>query len=142
MIRDMLRSAFPQYWSFGDRRLAAIMAVLMLALIGLMGWLALIVIDSANIAPTKTIVTVVETKEVVPAHTTTMVVFVGKAALPTMTYNPKSYHLHFKITGKELDFAAEKKFFDEINTGDKIEVDYGLGRISGDCIPMKIRSAH
>jgi hypothetical protein len=129
MIKDILNDIFPPYWSFGDKCLATLMAL------GVLGLLAFIIVDSVGITPTKTTVTVVEEKQVVPAHTT--YIMTGKIFIPQ--HHPKSYRLHFKIDGEEVSLTVEKKFFDDIKVGDKIEVDYGFGRLSNSRKPTKIR---
>ncbi|HBP00536.1 TPA: hypothetical protein DD617_05125 [Candidatus Uhrbacteria bacterium] len=77
----------------------------------------------------------VEVKQVVPAHTS--IILVGKVMIP-QSY-PESYRLHFKIDGKEVFSPIEKKFFNEVNVGDKVEVDYGFGRLSHSYQPTRIR---
>ena len=135
MIRGILRDIFSRYSSFGDRCLAALIALLMLAGVGLLGLLAFILVDSVGITPSKTVITLVEAKQVVPAHTTT--ILVGKVIVPQ--YHPESYRVHFKIDEEEISPTVEKKFFDDINVGDKIEVDYGYGRLSNSHQPTQIR---
>jgi len=130
MIKDILNNISP-YSSFEDKCLLA--ALMALCLVGLLGLLAFILVDSVGITPTKTTVTVVEEKQVVPAHTT--YILVGKIFIPQ--HHPKSYRLHFKIDGKKVSLTVEKKFFDDIKVGDKIEVDYGFGRLRRQ--PTKIR---
>ena len=135
MIRDMLSDVFSRYSSFGDRCLAALMALLMLAAVGLVVLLGFVLVDSVGITPTKTTITVVEVKEVVPAHITT--ILVGKVIVPQ--YRPESYRLHFKIDGEEVSPEVKKQFFDDVNVGDRIEVDYGFGRLSNSHQPTRIR---
>ena len=74
MIKDILNHIFPPYLSFGDRCLAAFLALLVLATVGLLGLLSFIFVDSVGITPTKTMAAVVEAKQVVPAHTTIILV--------------------------------------------------------------------
>jgi hypothetical protein len=135
MIKDILNDIFSPYSSFGDKCLAALIALLMLVGVGLLGLLAFILVDSVGITPTKTTVTVVEEKQVVPP--TTYILMAGKIFIPQ--HHPKSYRLHFKIDGEEVSLTVEKKFFDDIKVGDKIEVDYGFGRLSNSRQPTKIR---
>jgi len=135
MIKDILSDIFSPCSSFGDRCLAALMGLLMLAVVGLLGLLAFILVDSIGITPTKTTATVVEAKQVVPAHTTT--ILVGTVIVPQ--YHPESYRLHFKIEGEEVSPTVKKKFFDDIKVGDRIEVDYGFGRLSNSRQPTQIK---
>src|SRR3989344_5300182 len=99
MIRDMLSDVFSRYSSFGDKCLAALMALLMLAAVGLVVLLGFVLVDLVGITPTKTTITVVELKQVVPAHTT--ISLVGKVTT-VLQYHPESYRLHFKIDGEEV----------------------------------------
>jgi hypothetical protein len=136
MIKDILNDIFSSYSSFEDRCLAALMALLMLVGVGLLGLLVFILVDSVGITPTKTTVTVVDEKQVVPVHTT-YILMGGKIFIPQ--HHPESYRLHFKIDGEEVSLTVDKKFFDDIKVGDKIEVDYGFGRLSNSHQPTKIR---
>lgn len=137
MIRGILDDIFSPYSSFGDRFFAALIA---LFIIGLVGLLSFFLIDSVSITSTKTVVTVVEAKQVVPAHTTTTMVMIGKILHPIITHHPESYYLHFKIDDEELDSGVEKEFFDTVDVGERIEVDYGFGRLSGSYNPVRFRS--
>jgi len=129
MIRDVLGDIFSSYSSFEERCIGvfvALVALLVVAAVGLLGLLAFVTVDSVGIIPTKTTTSVVEVKQVVPAHTTA--ILVGKVIVPQ--YHPESYRLHFKIDGEELSPTVEKKFFDHVRVGDRIEADYGFGRLS------------
>lgn len=110
-------------------------ATLALFAIGCVALLGFVLVDSVGITPTKTTITEVEMKQVVPAYTTT--ILVGKVMVPQ--FHPESYRLHFKIDGEELSPTVEKNFFDNIRVGDKIEVDYGFGRLSNSHKPTQIR---
>ncbi len=142
MIKDMLSDIFSPFSSFGEKCMSALMMLLMILVAGLLGWLIFILVNSVGITPTKTAITVVESKQVVPAHTTTMFVMSGKVMVPITTYHPESYKLHFKIDVKDLESTVEKEFFDSVKTDEKIEVDYGFGRLNGSYEPVRIRFAH
>lgn len=135
MFRDILSDIFSCYSSFGDRCMAAFLALLMLTVVGLLGLLAFTFVDSVGITSTKTTIATVEVKRVVPAYTT--IILVGKVTVPQ--YHPESYRLHFKIDGENISFTVERKFFDDVNVGDGIEVDYGFGRLSNSHQPTEIR---
>ncbi len=135
MIRDIVSDIISPHSSFGDRFLAALMALVMLLVSGLVALLGFVLVDSVGITPTKTATTVVEAKQVVSAYTTT--VLMGKVFVPQ--YYPESYQVHFRIDGEELSPTIEKKFFDDIRVGDRIEVDYGFGRLSNSRQPTQIR---
>lgn len=138
MIGDILDNIFSPYSSFGERCLAAFIVLTVLLAIGLVGLLVCMLVDSVGIAPTKTTVATVEAKQVIPAHTTTMLV--GKIMVPQ--FHPESYRLHFKIDGYKISPTVEKKIFDEVNVGERIEVDYGFGRLSNTHQPTRIRLAN
>ncbi len=142
MIKWTLNDILSPHSSLGDRCLAALIALLMLFAFGLLGWLVFILVNSAGIAPTKTTVTVVEEKQVIPAYTVTTLVMSGKVMVPITTYYPESRQLCFKIDGQGLKSTVDKKFFDRIKTGESIEVDYGRGRLNGSYEPVRIRRVH
>lgn len=135
MIRDILSDIFSPHSLLVDRCLAAFIALLMLVLVGLLGVLGYALVDSVGITPAKTAVTVVEVKQVVPAYTT--VILTGKVTVPQ--YHPESYQLHFMIDGEKFSPTVEKRFFDDVNVGDRIEVDYGFGRLSNSRQPTRIK---
>jgi hypothetical protein len=54
-------------------------------------------------------------------------------------FHPESYRLHFEIEGEKISTSVKKKFFDDIRVGDRIEVDYGFGRLSNSHKPTQIR---
>jgi len=141
MIREFLSDIFDPNLSFGDRCLATLIVTLVVllvpAVIGLLGLLGYMLADFAGIAPAKTAVTVVEEKKVVPAQTT--VILMKNGMFPQCS--PESYRLHFKIDGKELTFTVKREFFNSINVGDKIEVGYGFGRLTGSLQPIRIKLA-
>jgi len=142
MIKGILSDIFSPHSSFGERCLAALIALFTVLVAWLLGWLIFFLVNSMGIGPTKTAITMVEAKQVVPAYTTTTFVVSGKVMVPITTYFPESYELRFKIDAKNLKSAVEKDFFDRVKTGEKIEVDYGFGRLNGSYEPVRIRSVH
>ncbi len=126
MFRDTIGDIFSPFLTFGDRCLAALTVLLMIVAIGLVVLLGFILVDSAGVTPTKTTITVVEAKEVVPARTT--IILIDKVIVPQ--HHPESYRLHFKIDGEEVSPTVKEKFFNDIEVGDRIEVDYGFSRLS------------
>lgn len=138
MIRDILSDIFSPYSSFGERCLAVIIALVILIVVGLLGLLAFTIVDSVGVSPTKTAVTMIEDKHIVPAYTT--IIMAGK--VPTPQFHPESYQIHFKIDGEKISSSVKKNFFDDVNVGDKIKVDYGFGRLSKSYQPKIIELAH
>ena len=140
MIKETINDFFfSPYSSFVEKCIGAFVVLILLIIVGLLGLLSFIAIDSVGITPMKTVVTVVEEKRIIPSHTTTGLIPVGKVMVPTIQHHPKSHRLRFKIDGKEFDYTVEKDFFDGLNAGDKIEVDYGFGRLTGQYWPARIR---
>jgi hypothetical protein len=115
----------------------AIIILLILAVVGLIVLMGLTIIDTVGITPTKSVITIVEVKQVVPAHTSNVLV----GHIPAHLHHPESYKLYFKIDEEELSPEVEKKFFDDVKVGDKIEVDYGFGRLSNSHQPTQIKLA-
>ncbi len=126
----MVSSVFSPSTSFGEKCALSLLALCMLSMVVFLGLSGLGVINSENLPSTGTAITVVEQKEIIPAYTT---------MLPGSSHQPESYLIKFKIEGKEKSFAPEKELFDGINPGDKIEVDYGHGRLTGSDKPIRIR---
>ncbi len=135
MIREILSDIFSPYSSLGERCWATLIVLLVLVIVGLFCYLGFTFVDSAAITPTRMTVTVVDVKEVVPAYTT--IIMVRNVTIPE--YNPESYRLHFKLDGEKVSSSVEKKLFEEINVGDRIEVVYGFGRLSKSHQPTRIR---
>ncbi len=115
---------------------AFILLLIVLAMVGLLMFMAIILIDVC-VAPIKTTVTTIETKLIIPASST-MVPF-GRVMVSKD--KPESYQLRFDIKGEEISSSVEKELFDSVVTNDKIEVRYKSGRKSGLCIPVKIKKS-
>ena len=141
MFKFVWDQIFSPYTHSVDRFLMAVIAVLFLVLLGVLIVGMMSFIDSVGVTPTKTTTTVVEQKHVVPAHTTIAMMLVGKVMVPITTHHPESYYLDFKIDGKDMESSVDKNFFDKLTVGEKIEVDYGLGRLTGNCTSVNIRAA-
>ncbi len=127
---------FSPYSTFGERFRAFVILLVEIVVIGLLVFVAFCLIDSVAITPTKTTTTTIEAKQITPAHTT--MIMAGKVMVPQ--YYPESYQLLFEIKGEEISSSVEKEFFDCVVTNDKIEVDYGFGRLSGLCVPVTIKT--
>src|SRR3989339_310561 len=128
----MIRDIFSSLSSFIDKCLEALLVFIA---VGLLGLLIFIMVDSVGITPTNTTTTVVEVRQVVPAHTT--ILLLGETTFPQ--YHPESYRLYFKIDGEKVFLTVGKKFFADVKVGDMIEVDYGFERLSKLPQPIKIR---
>lgn len=137
MIRDILSDIFSTELSFGNRCLAAFIILIILGLLVLVGLFGFVLVDSVRITPTKTAVVTVEEKQVIPTYTSIIMI----CKVVTTEYHPESYQLRFKVEGKEIYHAVEKKFFDNVSISDIIEVDYGFRRLSKSLQPTRIRLA-
>jgi hypothetical protein len=135
MFKDIWNDIFSPRSSFGERCLAALLLLLVPVLAGVVGVVGYIIVDSVALTPTKTAVTTIEVKQVVPAYMTTLIA--GKVIIPQ--YHPQSYRVRFKIDGEDVSSVIEKDFFDTVSVGDKIEVDYGFGRLSNSHHPTRIK---
>lgn len=134
---EMVDGTFSFSSLFGERGdMTLVQTLLMLGIVVSLGGLCLPVIDSIGIIYGKTAVTVVEVKQVIPAYSTPIMI---DWKTTQMQWHPASYRLHFKIDGEKTSFTVTEKFFADINVGDRIEVDYGLGRLSNSYVPTKIK---
>lgn len=138
MIMEILRDIVSPDSSLVDRFIATVFAVLMFIAIGLLVLLALSLVDSVGIKPSKSVVTQIEQKYVDPAHDTHSYILVGKVMVPQTTHHAESYHLSVIIDDEECDIPVDREFFDRISIGDNAKVDYGIGRITGKHIPTSI----
>ncbi|MGC8775704.1 MAG: hypothetical protein ACP5QN_00060 [Minisyncoccia bacterium] len=121
MVKDLLRDIFSKT-SFNEKCMSVFLLLLIVMTLISWGMLIFTIIASMGIFPTKTVVTVVEAKKVIPAYNTS--VMVGKIIIPQ--HQPGYYQIRTKIENEEIDIPVEKDFFDKINVGEKIKVDYGL----------------
>jgi hypothetical protein len=135
MIREILSDIFSPYSLFGERCLAAFVALTIIGVVILLGFLTFSMVDSVGVRSTNKTITIIEDKMVVPAYTT--FVLVGKVMVPQ--HHPESYQLHFDIDGEVVSPDVDMDFFNRVSIGDKIEVEYGFGRLSSSHVPTKIR---
>jgi|GEM_PF-2049408 len=126
-IRGVLNNIFSRHSSFGDRSWAAFMALIMLLYIVMALGLGVILIDSVSTGSLKSTTSRIEAKRARPARTA--IHPVGKIMVPQ--HLPQSYKLHFKIDGEKVALTTTKQFFDNIDVGDKIKVDYKIGILGG-----------
>jgi hypothetical protein len=146
MFKDLFSHLYSDIFSprstIGTRLLASLISLLMLLMVGVLGVLIFIVINTACISPTRTIGATIEKKDIIPAYTTTTMILAGKVIVPSTVYHPESYNIHFKIDRSEVSMNVSKTFFKTIAIGDKIEVDYGFGRLNNSYEPVNIRLAN
>jgi hypothetical protein len=135
MFKELFYEIFSPYSTFGERSLALFILLLIIFMVGLLAIVGFNIADSTAITPTKTVVTTIELKQTKNAYTT--MVMAGKVMVSQ--YHPESYLLHFKIDGEEISSNVDKKFFDSVTKNDKIEVNYGFGRMSHSCVPVTIK---
>jgi hypothetical protein len=141
MFRDLLRDIFSQYSTIGERCLALFILIITLVTVGGLMFLVFYFVDSVGIKATKTTTTIIESKEMIPSHSTTTFVMSGKVMIPIKTSYPESYELRFEINGTKCKATVKKEFFDGISVEEKIEVDYGFRRLTKSYEPVTIRVA-
>lgn len=135
MVKEIWNTLSPFRLPLKDRCVLAIFVLLILLIVGILGLSAFWLVDVVGINQANMAVTTVEIKQIVPAYT--IVSPVGKILVPV--YHSEVYLLHFKIDEEEISFAVYEKLFNDIKVGDRIEVDYGFGRLSNQHFPAKIR---
>lgn len=141
MFKDLFLAIFSPHSDFGDRCIALFSLLSMFFLVALLALAVFYVADSFSINATSSTTAMVERKEIVPPHVSTTLLPSGKVVIPISTHHPESYHLYFKIDGRECHLAVEKKLFDGFNIGDRIEVSYGFSRIMRTYMPVAVRVA-
>jgi hypothetical protein len=139
MFRDIFTYIFGRYSDLGDRFLGSVAALLMLALIYMLGTVTYCLVDTVGISATRTCQTALTKKETIPAHTTTVLVQTGKVLMPFSTHHSESYLLHFKINEAETTKEVDGSFYNAVKTGAVLEVYYGVTRISNSYKAVKIR---
>lgn len=88
-------------------------------------------IDFAGLEPTKTITTVVKQKEFTQTQKTGRAGFGGKVAISrTYKYTEEVYKIWFMMDGESVSMPVSKTYFDSVESGQEIQVDYGYGRLS------------
>jgi hypothetical protein len=140
MFKDIISDIFSHHSSLGDRLLALMIVLIMTIASGLLLFLVLLIVDSAALEGKETTTTTIEQLEVVPAHTTTSNILVGKVMVPQIIHHPESYHVHFDIKDTDTSISVSRPFFDSVDVGQRVEVNYGYGRLSGSYRPTAIRA--
>lgn len=139
MIRDLSETIFSRRSSLVEKLCAIITAFFLLACAALFAFMIFDFFNSEGLKATKTAITVIELKQVVPAHSSTITIVAGKVIFPQTTHHPESYRIHYSIDGKKLDSSVSKVFFDNVKIGSKIEVDYATTRLDGSYDPSYFR---
>lgn len=140
MLRDLLNDLSSPYSSLGDRYLAGFVFTMLAVGAGLIGLLGFMFVNSVGIIPTETAFAVVEEKKIVPAYKTTTIMMVGKVMVPVINNYHESYRLYYEINRHKLESAVKKEFFDSVRIGEKIEINYGLGRLNESYEPLIVKS--
>jgi hypothetical protein len=137
MLIDLWNDTFSPYSSFGNRCMSAFIMLFILVMSCTLALLGFLVVDTVGVQATNSATSMVEVKKVKPPYTTA--ILVGKVLVPQ--YHPTSYWLHFRIDGNFVETSVEKQFFDDMNVGNKIKVDYGFTRLSRTYKPTHIALA-
>lgn len=127
MFREFLSDIFSPHSSFFDRFIGAFIILCIIAIVILLGLITYKIVDTKNVPFAGTAETMVEAKQITPAHLTS--IMIGKVV--GVQYHPRTYQICFRMDGWYFYPNVSKGFFDYVNIGDKIEVDYGFGRLSG-----------
>lgn len=134
-MKDLFEVMFDPRKAYGDRLLALLIVILVLVATGLLMYTVVIAIDTVGVSPIATTIVTLEVKEVVPSHLTFLLV--GKIWISQN--QPESYRLLFKISGETVSSTVNKQFFDSIVIGEKVEVVYGIRRLTRLPKPLKIQ---
>lgn len=126
ILEQIAKDLFSRYSSFGDRITGVIATLMLLAIMMLVGTLVFRLVDEVGVGPTETAITAVDSKQIRPAYSST--ILVGKVIVPR--HHPQAYFISFKISGTEVSASVTEEFFSTINVGDHIMVDYGSTRLS------------
>ena len=135
MLRGVLNDSLSSHSSFFDRFVGVFIILSIITIVVLLGLLTYKIVDSMDVPSVGTVETVIEAKQITPAHHTPMMI--GKVFV--MQYHPKTYQVCFRMDGWYFCPNVSRDFFDYVNIGDKIEVDYGFGRLSGSYRVIGIR---
>lgn len=135
---DMVGDLFSASSSFMDRFLAFVMLLVFISLFGIIGFLFYIGINEIGIKETKSTITTIENKGILPAHTTTTYIMVGKVMVPNTVHHPESYWIYFDIEEQQCKESLTYSFFSELKKGDRIKVGYGKGRLNQAIFPKSI----
>lgn len=139
MLLEILRELISPTTSMFDRFMIVLMVAGAIVVVGLLGLLIYAIIDTAWVRPTGSAHTRIDGGRIVPAHTTTTMMVVGKTVIPHTIHHQTEYYIRFVVLGVALEMSVEKRFFDVVDAGDEIEVTYGIGRLSKEIFPMSIR---
>lgn len=105
-------------------------------LIPLILYLLFDLINTFGVEGSKKAKVVVVGKETLPAHSTTFFVPSGKVFVPISVDRNESNEIKVKLCGENVTFSVDKEFFDSISVGEEIEVNYGIERLTGKCLPF------
>lgn len=101
---------------------------LSLAVVGLLLWLALWLIDSSFL-PVKEKDGVVTKKYIVPAHTTTTFVMSGEVMVPIIHSHPTTHNLEIGIEGLSDNVSVFEDYYATVSLGQKVHCRYATGRL-------------
>ena len=139
MLSELIEVVFSSNSFSRDRFLAATMLLILSFLAVLILGLIFYVVDRIS-SKEKTVSTTVRRKEVIPAHTTTSFVMVGKVTVPVTTFHEEAYRLYFDIETKGNSIDVESEYFQNVRNGDGLEVVYQVGGLSRAHYPTKVIS--
>lgn len=138
MLREILTDIFSRRTPLWERLLLGVVTLSIMLGFGMICWLLLTPADRLAVSPTL-LRTVVDSKAIIPPHTTTTVVWTGKIAVPISQSYPEAYRISLKINGEDVHASIDKQLFEEIRPGDTVVVEYEVGRLSGSYFPLHVR---
>lgn len=130
MIKALWKDIFSRHTSFLERFVAGLLVLIVITVVGAVGWLAFYLVDSAGVNATKSAVVSIESRWITPAYATTTFVSAGKVLVPIVTYHPARYNLRVQIGGEPVKFTVGRSFFDQVSPGTRVQVGYGVTRLS------------
>lgn len=133
-MKDLYCAIVGRYTPLVDRLLAIVIVSLVLVATGLGIYLLFVAIDSVGVISTASTTTMIEEKVYIPSHTSFLLA--GKILIPFN--HPQAYQLRVNINGRRVDFAVDKAFFSKVEVGEKIDVSYGITRLTRRPVPVLV----
>ena len=120
--------------------LGVILVGCILAIAGLICWGVFIAVDSW-FQPVHSKPATVISKEFVPAHTTTIMVYnpATKTSLPQVQHHPDAWHASVRfVKGFQGSCCISRGQYNDIEARDVVDADFKVGRISKGCYVQDI----
>jgi hypothetical protein len=135
---DIISGLFRRGADIEDRIVGGIMSLVVLLAAAMVFGVALVIFDHMGVSYAGVATVVVEDKYVESSSVITTMVPVGNTMTTSTIVTPETYHVRFLIEGTWVNAPVRKQFFDDVRIGDKLAVEYGLGRVSGNYVPITL----